>query len=569
MQIRHVSIKNFRGIQKMDWTVHSQIVCLIGPGDSTKSTILDAIEFALSPRWNLTFEDCDFYSENTDEPIEIIVTITQIPDELLKQEKFGLELRGWSKADGLHDEPQENDELVLSIRLLVDKSLEPQWDVINDRNQDGRSISSKDRDKLGMNRLGAFIDKHLYWGQGSALSSLTTDRKENAAFMITEAHRKARDEAKIEDIEVFKIASEQAEKIAKELGFKPNESLRPALDPRAINIGLGAITIHDGDIPLRLTGLGSRRLIALGIQLSCVEEGSLLLIDEIEHGLEPHRIRHLLKHLQKLINNNPDKAGQVIMTSHSSTSIVELSAENLYVVRSANGETFVKNVSQNLQDIVRKAPEALLGIKAIICEGKTELGILRTIEDYWINQKNRESLAHNGIVLIHGGGDDSPRTARELAILGYTTCFFADGDKLDRLNPSIEEIRANGVSVFHWSAPHATEQILANDLSWAALKKMVDLGVEARGEQSVYETTWNKLGKVNPLVDTDIDNWLENGITKEDIRRAIGEAAKMKGWFKRIDYGENLGELVVEDFQNLRGKETANILEQIESWIYG
>jgi len=569
MQIRHVSIKNFRGIQKMDWAIQSQIVCLVGPGDSTKSTILDAIEFALSPKWNLTFEDCDFYSENTDEPIEIIVTIGQMPDELLKQEKFGLEFRGWSKTDGLHDEPQENDELVISIRLQVDKSLEPQWDVINDRNQDGRSISSKDRDKLGMNRLGAFIDKHLYWGQGSALSSLTTDRKENAALMITEAHRKARDEAKIEDIEVFKTASEQTEKIAKELGFKPKETLRPALDPRSINIGLGAITIHDGNIPLRLTGLGSRRLIALGIQLSCVEAGSLLLIDEIEYGLEPHRIRHLLKYLQKLINNNPDKSGQVIMTSHSSISIVELSAENLYVVRSANGETFVKNVPQNLQDIVRKVPDALLGVKAVICEGKTELGILRIVEDYWINQKNRESLAHNGIVLIHGGGDGAPRIALELTNLGYTTCFFADGDKLNQLNPSIEELLANGVNVFHWTAPNSIEQILANELSWDALKKMVELGVEAKGEQSIYETIGNKLGKTNLLSSTNMEDWLSKDISKEDIRRIIGEIAKTKGWFKRIDLGENLGKLILKDLENLSGKETARLLEQIESWIYG
>ena len=121
MQIRHVSIKNFRGIQKMGWISFSNYM-LGWCWYFTKSTILDAIEYALSPKWNLTFEDCDFYSENTDVPIEIIVTVGQIPDELLKQEKFGLEQRGWNEKDGLHDEPQENDEFVLSIRLLVDKS---------------------------------------------------------------------------------------------------------------------------------------------------------------------------------------------------------------------------------------------------------------------------------------------------------------------------------------------------------------------------------------------------------------------------------------------------------------
>lgn len=569
MQIRHISIKNFRGIQKMDWAITSQIVCLIGSGDSTKSTILDAIDFALSPRWNLTFEDCDFYSENTENSIEIIVTIGQIPNELLKQEKFGLELRGWSKTDGIHDEPQETDELVLSIRLIVDNSLEPQWDVINDRNPDGRTISSKDREKLGTSRLGVYIDKHLYWGQGSALSNLTINRKENATPMITEAHRKARNEAKIEDLEVFKTASEQAEKIAKELGVRPKGTLRPALDPRAINIGLGAIAIHDDNIPLRLTGLGSRRLIALGVQLSAVADGSLLLIDEVEHGLEPHRIRHLLKYLQQAIGNDPNKAGQVIMTSHSSTSIVELSAENLYIVRSENGETIVRNVPLDLQNIVRKVPEAFLGLRALVCEGKTELGILRVFENYWIDKKNKEPLAHNGVVLILGGGDDAPKTALELKRLGYGTCFFADGDKLNALQPSIEELSTNGVSVFHWNEPNAVEEVLANELSWGILKKMVELGAEEKGEQSVCETIGSKLGIPFTSSNINIDDWLKNGVQHEDIRKAIGEVAKTKGWFKRIDLGENLGKLILDDLENLRDKEAIKLLEKIEGWIYG
>ncbi len=571
MQIRHVLIKRFRGIKQLEWTIQSSIVCLIGDGDSTKSTILDAIEYALSPKWNLTFEDCDFYLEDTEEPIEIIITIGQLPNELLKQEKFGLETRGWSKTDGLHDEPQDDYEPVLSIKLLVDKSLEPQWVVINDRNQEGRPISSKDREKLGASRLGTFIDKHLYWGQGSALSNLTTDRKENAAPMIIEAHRKARDEAKIEDIEVFKSTATEAEKIAKELGFKPRETLRPALDPRAINIGLGAIAIHDGDIPLRLTGLGSRRLIATGIQLSNVKDGALLLIDEVEHGLEPHRIRHLLNYLKKIVSKNQETTGQVIMTSHATAAIVELSSENLYIVRSSNGETTVNNVPKSLQDIVRKVPEAFLGIKAIVCEGKTEIGILRTIENLWINQKNREPFAHNGAVLVLGGGGESPKIALELAKLGYSTCFLGDGDKLNKLNPSLDELRENGISIFHWSEPNAIEQVLSNDFSWNTLMRMVDLGIEIKGEQSVYESIWSKIGKPKRPAQNNLADWLTSGITEAEIRRAIGEAAKSKGdkgWFKRIDFGEELGKLIIEDLPNLEGKETLKILSQIESWIY-
>lgn len=49
------------------------------------------------------------------------------------------------------------------------------------------------------------------------------------------------------------------------------------------------------------------------------------------------------------------------MTSHSATTLVELSAENLHVARSTNGETLIINVPPGLQNIVRKAPEAFLG----------------------------------------------------------------------------------------------------------------------------------------------------------------------------------------------------------------
>ena len=55
MRINHIQIDNFRGIRHMEWSVRGSVVCLIGPGDSTKSTILDAIEYALSPHWNVSF----------------------------------------------------------------------------------------------------------------------------------------------------------------------------------------------------------------------------------------------------------------------------------------------------------------------------------------------------------------------------------------------------------------------------------------------------------------------------------------------------------------------------------
>lgn len=43
VKIRQISIKNFRGVKELDWALPaSNIFCLIGKGDSSKSTVLEA-----------------------------------------------------------------------------------------------------------------------------------------------------------------------------------------------------------------------------------------------------------------------------------------------------------------------------------------------------------------------------------------------------------------------------------------------------------------------------------------------------------------------------------------------
>jgi predicted ATP-dependent endonuclease of OLD family len=50
MYLCHLKIENFRGIRALDWHTNGRALCLIGPSESTKTTILDAIELALLPR---------------------------------------------------------------------------------------------------------------------------------------------------------------------------------------------------------------------------------------------------------------------------------------------------------------------------------------------------------------------------------------------------------------------------------------------------------------------------------------------------------------------------------------
>ena len=125
MKIRHVSVKNFRGIQQLEWNVGADVVCLIGPGDATKSTVLDAIAYALSPKWFLGLNDADFFAADTSEPIVIEVTVTHPPRHLLTETKYALLQRGWSAEHGLSDDPDPVGDAALTVRLTVDDALEP------------------------------------------------------------------------------------------------------------------------------------------------------------------------------------------------------------------------------------------------------------------------------------------------------------------------------------------------------------------------------------------------------------------------------------------------------------
>ena len=161
MTIKNLKVRHFRGIERLDWEVAGRFVCLIGPGDSTKTTILRSVELVLTPRRNFSFDDADFYYADTDNPILIEITVGDVPTDLLSDAKFGYLIRGWGRETGVRDEPGEDDDPVITIQLRVDNTLEPTWRVVNDRDLEGKPISAFDRARFGVSRIGDYVDWQL------------------------------------------------------------------------------------------------------------------------------------------------------------------------------------------------------------------------------------------------------------------------------------------------------------------------------------------------------------------------------------------------------------------------
>ncbi|CDL01248.1 conserved protein of unknown function [Magnetospirillum gryphiswaldense MSR-1 v2] len=125
--VRHTHIRNFRGISELAWSPARGLNCLIGPGDSGKSTILDAIDLCLMPRRFAAVSEADFHKLDLTKPILIDVTVGALDDDLLDLDAYVGYLRGWSAEGKLEDEPGRGLEPVLTIRLEVGDDLVPRW----------------------------------------------------------------------------------------------------------------------------------------------------------------------------------------------------------------------------------------------------------------------------------------------------------------------------------------------------------------------------------------------------------------------------------------------------------
>jgi len=573
MHVKRIKIDGFRGIRSLEWAVNGAMIGLVGPGDSTKTTILDAIEYALSPRWSLPISDGDFHGGTPASAIRIEVTVGDVPVELLKEEKFGLYVRGWGPNGGIIDEPDDDCEPVLTIRFEVTTDLETSWMVVTDRHPEGKVIAWRDRARLGVVRLGAEVDRDLAWGRGSALSRLTGAA--GTEGVLAAAYRAARDAVAKEELAGLVEAAATAATHARRLGATPSGTFKPALDAAAMSVNLGALSLHDGAVPVRAAGLGTRRLVSLAIQQAIVPDGAIVLVDEIEHALEPHRIRHLVRQLRQATAGSEGQAtnnrhGQVILTTHSPVAAVEFKVHEVRVVRSQKGETRVLTPDPDLQGVLRSAPEALLGRRLVVCEGPTEVGLCWGLEGSWQQSHSGESTASRGVVFVNGGGSGAPKRAMSFAGLGYTVAYFADSDR--EVSPSAAELVQAGACVILWDGALSSEQRIFSDLPWKLVQEAFDLAIEEFGAESVIAAAAHQLGLPVSALTGVLDSWKSNGIQEQDIRSALGRAAKgadkRPAWYKRYDRAENLAGIVLKALPEITNTDLGSKLRSLETWCY-
>jgi ABC-type branched-subunit amino acid transport system ATPase component len=330
-EIRHLRIERFRGIAELEWVPKAGINAIVGPGDAAKSTILDAIEVVLSRRGG-PFTEVDFTDLDISKPMVIDLTVGDLPPALTDIELYGAALRGWLDVfDVVCDEPGPDMEPVLTLRFQMDEQFEPSWSLYSERLEGTglpRDMRNGDRALLAFLRLGVSVAPHLAWSSRSVLSQISGGKIDTGG-MLARATRVAREEFDASATTELQKGIDVARAVAKEMAVAGALHATAGLDARAVSMANGAIALHNPvGVPLRSLGTGSSRLLAAGLQARAAEQVSILLLDEAEYGLEPHRITRLM---HRLASTDTGRAPQVFLTTHSPVVLRELSEEQLWI----------------------------------------------------------------------------------------------------------------------------------------------------------------------------------------------------------------------------------------------
>lgn len=531
MHIVALKVRNFRGIRELDWYPNPGLNSLIGPGDSCKTTVLDAIDLLLVDRQNVAFDDLDFYDTNPANTIQILACIANLPTDYLREDRYGLSLSGWNPTTRKwHSEPGENSGVqpALTLELAVGDTLEPVWSIFVGSNPSDKSkrVRFADRKDMAPARLGTYADRHLSWGRGSALQRVGT-HPEKLPAQLNELLRSARDTFAVKSAETFSDIIEAVSPDIKGLGVPVRDKLTANLDHTSFSMNASGVALHDGNVPFRCMGTGSARLAVAALQSAESAQRQFLLVDEIEYGLEPHRISLLVSHLRRRV----ETSGQVFLTTHSTSVLREVRFDEVFVCRrDATGKVEVKSSAATAtapleaRRYVRDLGEALLTKSVLVCEGQTEVAILKGYAE-----GTQRQFQKFGVTVIDGGGASAPAIAIHFASLGYRTALLTDSDT--SIPPGfVASLNPKHIPHFEWGDGRCTEEELflgaPQDLRSRLLKLIVDEIGEPRALGELSNVVRQKLDTLDQAYAYLSDsNWL----------RQIGRLAHRSKWIKK-DY---------------------------------
>lgn len=350
----------------------------------------------------------------------------------------------------------------------------------------------------------------------------------------------------------------------------------PGLELGRGGLSSGSIALHDAGVPLRLAGLGTKRLATLAIQKSAISEGAIVLVDEIEHGLEPHRIMGAISQLRRdqavaLEARRP--IGHVILTTHSDVALSEAGAASLFVCRTARparSTTVLRpGAVEPMHVVMRFNPRALFARRILVSEGMTEVGMLNGIRENWPTRHGGAPIEHMAAAIADGNGSQTVGITLNLAGLGYQVAIYRDSDV--PLPPQhLASLAAAGVVVIEYGAGLDVEHALFMAANDDHVQQLLDYGRAERGADAVDNNLVAALpGSTVALIRSPFAQWPAlSGLPGDQLRNTVATVFAQRKFFKDQRIGRGLAPLAWAIAATNHGSPLTRAILAAEGWLY-
>jgi len=546
--IHQIKIERFRGIENLLWNPAPGMNIILGGGDVGKTTVLEAIALLLNPTNSLVLSEAGYWQRKTEDGFVIQVVISLPPStEISQQPKFVWPWE-WDGENAVTPVAVIGDDIpapvqpVYVLQVRGTPELEISWEIIQP-NGDVDILASAVRRKIGVVRLSGEDknDRDLRLVYGSALDRLLSDKG-----------LRARIGQHVSEIDLQDKLSKGAKKALGKLDTAlkaeslPNKLELGLTSSQGLSIGalIGLLAENEGGavLPLASWGSGTRRMATLQIAAETEAETRITVIDEIERGLEPYRVRKLVKSLEV-------EPTQSFVTTHSAVAISSADGGHLwYLDPKQNIGALPRAKIARQQD---RDPETFLSRLSIIAEGPTEVGFL----SYLLERAVDGSLLDHGLRVCDGQGNDATLNLLEaMASGGLMFGGFVDNE--GTFSGRWTALKASmGNMLFQWDSGSTEENIIAHiqDGDLVRLINEAEATVQAERRLTLADRLGIEDRSLEAIVDNapDLRGLIIAAATGNKVGAPDADIAKTwkkhgRRWFKSVRGGRELAARMFE-----------------------
>ena len=530
MQIRRLTLENFRSVERLEWTPAPGVNCLIGPADSGKTTLLDAIALLLAPYAMEVANELDYRDRDINRGFRIEAVLCGVRDEPLIQQRHIPPLRGW-KDGALTALPDEDGaEPALVCEVVGNTNLDLTYSILP-LDGDPVAFTPSLRRELALARISAAerANRDLRLGTGSLLARYF--KGPNFGGALTEAVRSASDNLEPPEDMTEKFAELKTTFDASGLPSDLQFGLLPAIGWSLTGmVALSTGAAPSSAIPIANAGAGTRNLSLLELSAAMSAANPIVVVDEPERGLEPYRQRQVGARLTTLLGD----LGQGFCTTHAPALLSALKDQAIWHVASPGQIRCVE--TKDLTRVFSDQPEAFFARLPILCEGPTEIGLLSV----WLPPRLGGDLAALGVELVDGEGQ--PHVLSKLAAFYAAEIPVAGFVDNEERHQGIRNALTRQLRLFAWVGVKDIEDAVATHVHLGALSDLVEFSADLLTvpASTLMAQVRDRLRQADAAVDGLSFEALIAFTDEPTVRTALGHVMSTNGWFKTAERGAAL-----------------------------